>query len=221
MIYHRQDFAGGDIQNDDRARARTLVANRRLQLTVGEVLNAQVDGEYEVATGTSGANALDVLHYATVAVLNDALGAVLARQPVVERQLQSFLTGIVDVRESENVPGDFTCGVVASVFARGVNAGNAERLDLGGLVRLTTAGDIQELAIKIARDAASQILAVELQRRGQTWNLVRRQRQFFRIHPDGIHRCADSKRLAEAIRNRAAVSSDLSYSGKSSVTFLS
>ncbi len=119
------------------------------------------------------------------------------------------------------MPGDFTCGVVASVFARGVNTGDTERLDLCSLVRLTTARDIQELAIQIARDAASQILSVELQRRGQTWNLIRCQRQLFRIHPNGIHRRADCERLAEPISDRAAMSSDLGHSGKSSVTLLS
>ena len=72
--------------------------------------------------GRAGADALDVLHDAAVAVLDDALGAVLAGEPVIERELQAFLAGVVDVGEAEHVAGHLARRVVAAVLARGVDA---------------------------------------------------------------------------------------------------
>ncbi len=127
---------------------------------------------------------------------------------MIERQLHALLPGIVDVGESEHVPCDLTGGVVAAILARGVDARNAQCLDPLGLSRLTTARDIQEIAIQIARDPASQLLAVELQRARETGDLVRRERELPGIHPYRIDRRAHGEGLAVSIRDRAAMRGD-------------
>ena len=149
-----------DVDHDDRACARALLADRRLQLAVREVLDAQVDRQHEVAARARGPDAFDVLHDAAVAVLDDALRAVLAREPMIERELEPFLAGVVDVGEAEHVAGDFAGGVVAAVFAQQVHARNAERPDLLRLARLAVAREIEELAIEVAGDPPRELLAI-------------------------------------------------------------
>ena len=94
-----------DVDHDDGAGTGALLADRGLQLPVGEVLDAQVDREHQVAARARRTDALDVLHDAPVAVLDDALRAVLAGQPVIEGELETLLAGVVDVGEAEQVTG--------------------------------------------------------------------------------------------------------------------
>ncbi len=163
LVDHGQHFTRGNVEHDDRARTRMSVANGRLQFAVREILNTQVDRQHQIATGPGGPDAVDVLNDVPVAVLDHALGAVLPGKPVVERQLEAFLARIIDVRESQHVPGDFAARVIAPIFARGVHTGNVHRLDLGRIGGLPAACDVHELAVEIARDATSQVLAVQLQ----------------------------------------------------------
>ena len=115
------------VDDDHRARLGALIADRGLQLAVRQVLDAQVDRQHQVAARAHGADLLDVLHDVAVAILDHALGAVLARQPVIERQLQAFLALVVDAGEADDVPGHFARRVVAAVLAHQVHAGNVQR----------------------------------------------------------------------------------------------
>jgi len=130
---------------------------------------------------------------------------------VIERQLQALLPGIIDVGEPEQVPGHLAGGVVAAVLARGVHARDPERLDLRGFRGLQVAREVQELALEIAGDPARELLAVELQRAGESRNLVGGERQFARIHPHRVHRRADRERLAVAVGDGAAVRGDVEH----------
>src|SRR6202007_2807686 len=98
--------------------------------------------------------------------VNDALRAVLAGEPVIEGELEAFLAGVVDIGESEQVPGHLARRIVTAILARGVHAGDAEGLDLRSFRGLAMAREVQELAIEAARDAAGEILGVELERGG-------------------------------------------------------
>src|SRR5262249_22697736 len=62
--------------------------------------------------------------------------------------------------------------------------------------------------------AARELQAIELQRRGETRNLVGRQRELRRVHPNGVDRGADGERLAVAVSDGAAMGGDLEHSRK-------
>ncbi len=93
------------------------VRDRGLELAVREVLQTQVDARAQVAPGPRFRDQLDVADHAPETVLQHALAAVLAPEPLVELGLEPFLAAIVDVGEAEQVPDDFACRVVALVFA--------------------------------------------------------------------------------------------------------
>ena len=61
LIHHGEYFAGRDIEHDDGAASGAVVADGGLQLPIGEVLNAQIDRQHEIAAGTDGTYALHVL----------------------------------------------------------------------------------------------------------------------------------------------------------------
>src|SRR2546430_16752382 len=75
----RSHLAAGDVEHDRGACTRALVADRRLELTVRKVLDAQVDRQHQVAPRTRRLDALHVLDDASIAVLDDTLRAILAR----------------------------------------------------------------------------------------------------------------------------------------------
>ena len=133
--------------------------------------------------GAHRADLLDVLHDLAVAILDHALGAVFARQPVVERELEAFLAFVVDAGEAEDVPGHFTRRVIAAVLAHQVHAGNFQRADLLRLGGLHVAREIQELAIEIRRDAPRELVLVALQRLRQARQLIAGERELLRDSP--------------------------------------
>ena len=63
--------------------------------------------------GCIGLMQLDVADRAPQAVLLDPLAAVLALEPLVERRLEPFPAGVVDVGEAEHVARHFARRVVA------------------------------------------------------------------------------------------------------------
>src|SRR5262249_33753994 len=130
---------------------------------------------------------------------------------------ESLLAGVVDVGEAEQVPAHLARGVVAAILARGVDARDPERLDLGRLGRLAAAREIEELAVEIAGDAPRQLLAVERERARQARDLLVGERELARIHPDRIDRRADRERLAVAVGDGAAVGGDLQHAREARV----
>src|SRR5205085_857538 len=139
------------------------------------------------------------------------LRAVLPGEPVIESELEALLSGVVDVRESEQVPAHLARRVIAAILARGVHARDAEGLDALGFRGLAMAHEVEELAIEAAGDAAGELLGVELERGSKARDLVGGERQLARIHPHRVDGSADRERLAVAIRDRAAVCGDVQH----------
>ena len=208
LVDHRQHFAGAHVHHHDRAGARAVVADRRLELAVGQVLDAQVDAELQFAPRAHRADALDVLDAIPLAVLDDALGAVLAPQPVVEGEFGALLPGVVDVGEAEQVPGHFAGRVVAAVLAREVDAVDLERAHLARIRRLQPARQVHELAILLGADAPDQIVQVDVDGLRQARQLFGVGGELARVDPHRIDRRADRERLAVPIGDRAAMRDD-------------
>ena len=138
--------------------------------------------------GRAGADALDVLDVVPEHVLDDALRAVLAVQQLIVAELQALLALIVDGGEPDHVAGHFARRVVAPVFALQIHARDPERLDVGRLLGRHGALEIQELAIEVAGDAASEHLLILLQRLGEPGKLVDVLVQLLRVDPHAVDR---------------------------------
>ncbi len=220
LVDHGQHFPRRDIQHDDGSGLRSLIPDRRFQLPVREILDAQINRQHEILARPRGTDALDVLHDAAVAILDDPFRAVLSGQPMIERQLQALLPGVVDVGEAKHVSGDLAGGVVAAIFTRGVDPWNPERLDPLSLSRLPTPCDIEKVPVQIARHPTSQLLPIELQGARETRDLIRGERKLLGIHPYGIDRRAHRQRLTVSIGDRAAMRCYYRSARESRIAFL-
>ncbi len=172
LVDHGEHFAGAHVQDDDRTGVGAIVADRRFQLAIGQVLDAQVDAELELAARAHGANALDVLDVIPLAVLDDALCTVLAAEPVVEGELRALLAGVVHVGKAEQMPGHLARRIVAAVFARQVHAVDLELSDLARVGRLEPAREVHEFAVLAGAHAPDQIVQVHVDRLGQARELL-------------------------------------------------
>src|SRR5690242_19032958 len=125
-----------------------MLGDARLELAIREVLDATIDRKREIAARLRLAQELDVLDDLPVQIADHTLHAGLAREPVVERELEAFLTAIVDVREAEHVRHDFAVRVVTAEFALARDARNAERQNLLRVVRIQMTLEIDELLVR-------------------------------------------------------------------------
>jgi hypothetical protein len=152
---------------------------------------------------------LDLADHVSEAVLQDALAAVLAAEPLVVFRLEPLLTAVVDVGEPEQVTDDLAVRVIAVVFAHGAHAGQAERHDLLRLGGRQMALQVDEVAAEVARDLARERVLVLAGRIRELADAVERVLELARIADDRVDRRADRERLAVAIRQRAAMRGDL------------
>jgi hypothetical protein len=97
-------------------------------------------------------------------VLNHPLCAVLAGEPMIERELEPFLARIVHVGKSDHVSGDLGRGVVATIFARQVHARNVERTHFRRIGRLQMTRDVQKFSIQFGGDEARQLVGITIER---------------------------------------------------------
>ena len=129
---------------------------------------------------------------------------------MVERGLEPFLPAVVDVREADDVPGDLARGIVAAVLAHRADARQAEVEHLLAPWPATTCRcEEDELALEIARDATREPLVVLIEQRGELAEPIERRLELLRIRVDRVDGRADGERLAEPIRQRAAMRGDL------------
>ena len=100
-----------------------------LERAKGEILDLAVDGQRQVASILRFADRLHVLDDAAEPVLDDAPASRLAAEARLVRELDAFLTGVVDPGETDDVSRHFAARVVPPVFAMLVYALQPERLD--------------------------------------------------------------------------------------------
>src|SRR5439155_11097676 len=111
-----QHFAGAYIDRDQAAGLRVRLLDRALQRAVRKALDLAVDREDQILSILRGANRLHVLDHAAEAILDHAPAAGLAAECVLVRELDAFLSAVVDAGEADKVRGDFAGGIVAAVF---------------------------------------------------------------------------------------------------------
>ena len=211
LVHHREHFASRDVDHDDRARLRPMLLHGRLQFSIREILQTHIEGERHVATRAHWLDALDRLYGATEIILNDTLSTVVAGEPVVVDELETFLTLVVHAREADHVACHLTGRIVAAIFARQMYPGDVERANLGRVGRLHMPRDVQELSLQIRRDALLELLGVAFKSAGQIGNLIGAESQFFGVDPYRVDRRADRERLTHAIGDAAAMRHDRSH----------
>ena len=145
-VGEREHFAGPHIEGDDRAGLGVVLRDRGLERAEGEILDLAVDGQGEVASILRFADRLHVLDDAAEPVLDDAPASRLAAEACLVRELDAFLTGVIDPGEADDVSRYFAAGVVPPVFAMLVYALQPERLDALGDIRRHLTLEVDEIA---------------------------------------------------------------------------
>jgi hypothetical protein len=174
------------------------------EFAIGEVLDAAVDRQREVAARLRLAQQFDVLNLMAEAVAQHALEAGLSGQPVVEGKLGAFLALVVDVRVAEHVGHDLAARVVALEFALAEDAGNAELDHRLRVVGIDLALDAEEFLAGVGAlaEAIAQRILVEAGGAGEFADAF--VGHFLRVGADRRHRRRHRKRLAVAVEDRAA-----------------
>ncbi len=208
QVDHGHDLAGGHVHHHDRTAGSVVLRQRVAQFLVGQELDAAIDAEGQVLARLGRLDQVDALHDRALAVADHALGAGLAAQPFVVRQLQPFLAAVVDVGEAEHVRHRFALRVEAAELALREHARDAQRDHRMRLVRIDPALEVHELLVRLLRQLGGQFVAGQFQRLRQLRNAVGIAQQLLRIDPDRLHRRGHRQRLAVAVGDHAARGGD-------------
>ncbi len=209
LIGDREYFTRHDVEHDERARFRVIGLDRCFQCAIGNVLDAQIDTRAQFFTVARRFDAFDTFDGPAEPVLENALGARLTGQPVIECEFQAFLPGIVDIGEADEVPGDLTGRVVSPVLPLNIDARQLQREHVCGLLRSDMAFEVQELLIHASRDASHQQLRVEPENFRKTGHAIDGRGKLSRIRPDTVDGRADRQWFSVPVGDRAAVCRDL------------
>ncbi len=200
-----QDVAGMRVRHHDQAALGAVLLHRALQLAVGQVLQAQVQGQVDVLAGLGLGVVIGVLDHMAGAVSDHPARTRRAAQRGVLRRLDAFLTLAVDVAEADHVRRHLARRVVAAVLALREHAGRAEGDEALGLVRVDLPLEVDELAVGALAQEALELARGEAEQLGHGVDVGRRVEQVLRHNPDRIDRRRQRQRLAVAVAHRAAV----------------
>ena len=145
MIGHGQNLAGANIHQHRRSGLGAELLERLAQLTVGDVLQAQIQRQRQVVARPRVTDYLDILDQPATAILQYLTLAGYALEPVVVGELQPFLTRFIDVGKANQMGGDFTGGIEASIFLNAVDTRHLEGDDLLTILRRHMPAQIDEL----------------------------------------------------------------------------
>jgi hypothetical protein len=208
LVDHGQHLAAVHVEHHGHAGGGPVAQHGGFQLPVGEVLDAPVDGEFEIPPRLRRGDGLQQRHALTAGVEHDPFTARHATQVLVVSLFEPGLAVVVDVGEAEHVPGRLGQRVVAAVAALTVDARQLERqrgigqfrwygaLQVGKARPLARLDDVRQLR----RRHAEQARQLRPARAGGG--------EIPRNDPHRIHRRADGERLAVAVQQHAAVGAD-------------
>jgi hypothetical protein len=170
--------------------------------------------------GSRRTDQVHVLDDLPAAVADHALGAGVAAQPVVERQLQAFLAAVVDVGEAEHVRDRLALRVEAAVFALrdtpGMSSARMRAASSGLMRRFRYTNSLSARWLR----RCWQFVLRHAQRTRQRRQPRRRLQQFLRIAPDRLHRRGHRQRLAVAVGDHAARGRDRDFAQEARIALL-
>ena len=119
------------------------------QVFVCDILQFAVDGQHQILAVHRFAYRPDIFHDMTETVLDDTAAAIDPRQHTLRSQLDTFLTGILDIRETDDVSHHFAFGIETLVLFPRLDACDSEFDDFIGhfIVHLTF--QVNETAVGI------------------------------------------------------------------------
>ena len=124
LVDERQNFTGFRVEHHQCTALGVVGFNGRLQFAMGEILKALINRQIQGFTFARRFQIFDVLNDTTLAILDHAL---LSRSPGKHgllRELDAFLTLIVQTSKTDDVRGNVARRIVATEFALLKHAGN-------------------------------------------------------------------------------------------------
>src|SRR5690606_30524018 len=119
------------------------------------------------------ANRLDILDDTAVSITDHTPASRLAGEIRIPRQLDAFLSYVLDVGEADDVRDRLALRVVTLEFALLVDAGDAQRRDAFGDVGIDLSLEVQEAAVGGFGQLAPQIPLARLQQLRELGELSR------------------------------------------------
>ena len=197
------------IEGNDGAGLGTGGNDCLLQLTMLQVLQAQIDTERQVSPRARRLQHTNVAHHITVQILDVLLLAGHTLEPVVISQFQPGDALLVHISQTHQLCGNFPCRIKTSVLPLSAHTLNAQRQYLAGIRGHHMAMKVHELLATVAMQALVQCCQLDTQRISQLTQALRTS-QNGRVGPDRNNRGAHRQRLTPTIGNNTAVSGNFS-----------
>ena len=209
LVRHRQHFARGRVQDHCRTRDGVIVGDGLLQFAISQVLEPEIQAGPQVPAGPGRLDQFHVFDDASQAVAKHPLGAMFSLEPIVEFELQTFLSHIVDVGKAEQMSDHLARRVVTPVLAKRRHSGHTQLQYSCGMFRRQVPAQVDELPFQVAGDAPYKPILVHLQDLRQFGQAMQGRRQVRGIRPDTVYRSADGQRFTVSVGDRAPVRGDL------------
>ena len=117
-VCHRQNFAGVHIQHHGRRAQRPGIPHGLGQMMLCGNLNPKIQTKLQITPMVDRPNTLNILYDSALAIAQHARAPLDARQVAVKRPLDPFLSAVVYVSKTEDVAGNGSGRVIASVLTQ-------------------------------------------------------------------------------------------------------
>ena len=161
-------------------------ADNGFQLPISQILEPQINAEFEVATRLRVADQRQILDHTATVVLENPLATTFTTQPLVVGQLDTFLTAFIDIRKPDHMSCHLSSGIVTTVLLAAVNTRNTHCQHLPSNFWLKLTAQVNKLAARILTQPLAQpglLKAQQARDIGQS-RLIRV--DLGRIRPDGL-----------------------------------
>ena len=176
-----------------------MTRHRGLELPIGHILDAPVQAQRQIATGSGFPQPPEIIDDMPETVAQNTLAPGLTIKPLIVGKLQPLLTLIVDVGEAQYMRRNLTVGVVAPVLTLHMHPGQTERHHLVGLGWRHVPANIDELPSGATHQPLSQPGGIATDRPRKLGYGSRLRQQEVWLGPDRVHRRTHRQRLTFAV----------------------
>ncbi len=217
VVGQRQHFAGLHVQHHNTAGFGLVLDDGVFERLKGKKLHLAVDAELQVAPIDRGNLLTHVFHHPPHAVFDDTARACAPPQGLIERQLDTLLTLVFHIGETDHMGGSLALRVLTLVFFALVNAFESKRHHVfaHGVVHLTAQPDkrlvfVLEFFVQLGHGEPQQL--------GKLHEFFWLAWHVFRNRPNAGHRNARRQHHPVAIQNAPPVGRQCQGAGKAHFT---